>query len=96
MRHRDLLEGWWGRAAIAALALVILAAGFCCLAQDQNGMDDHAMPMALCFLLLVIPAVILMVAGFLPRGPVATPGLPAFAAVPIAVPKPPPRSLRLA
>ena len=96
MRHRDLLKGWWGRAAIAALALVIMAAGLCCLDQGLNGMDDPAMPMDLCFLLLVVPAVILLLAGLLPRGLAVTLGLPAFAAVPIAVPKPPPRSLRLA
>ena len=96
MGHRDLLKGWWGRAAIAALALVILAAGFSCLDQDQNGMGNHAMPMDLCFLLLVFPAVILLLAGLLPRGFAVSLGQPAFAAVPIAVPKPPPRSFRLA
>ena len=96
MRHHDLLKGWWGRAAIAALALVILAAGFCCLDQDQNGMDDPAMPMDLCFLLFVVPAVILLLARLLPRGLAVNLGLPAFAAIPIAVPKPPPRSFRLA
>ena len=96
MRHRELLEGWSGRAAIAALALIILAAGLCCLGQEQNGMDDHAMPMGLCFLLLVVPAVMLLVAGLLPRGLAVHLGQPAFAAVPIAVPKPPPRSFHLA
>ena len=96
MGHRDLLKGRWGRTAIAVLALVILAAGFCCLDQDQNGMDDHAMPMDLCFLLVVVPAVILLLAGLLPRGFAVNLGLPEFAPVPIAVPKPPPRSFRLA
>ena len=96
MGHRDLLKGWWGGAAIAALALVILAAGFCCIAQDQSGMDDYGMAMDLCFLLLVVPAVILLLARLRPRGLAVTFGLPAFAAVSIAVPKPPPRSFRLA
>ncbi|MGH9022074.1 MAG: hypothetical protein ACRDV9_03095 [Acidimicrobiia bacterium] len=96
MGHRDLLKGWWGGAAMAALALVILAAGFCCLDQGQNGMDDHAMLMDLCFLVLVAPAVILLLAGLLPRGLAVNLGLPAFAAIAIAVPKPPPRSFRLA
>ena len=96
MGHRDLLKGWWGGAAIAALALVILAAGLCCLDLDQNGMDDHAMAMDLCFLLLVVPAVILLLVGVLSPGLTVDLGPPAFAAVPIAVPKPPPRSFRLA
>jgi hypothetical protein len=96
MRHRDLVKGRWGRAAVAGLALVILAAGFCCLDEAQNGMNDHAMFMGLCFLLVVVPAVILLLAGLLSRGLAVHFGLPAFAAVPIAVPKPPPRSFRLA
>jgi hypothetical protein len=96
MRHHDLLKGWWGRAAIAGLALVILAAGFCCIDQGLNGMDDHAMPIDLCFLLLVVPAVILLVAGLLSRGLALNLELPAFAAVPAAVPKPPPRRFRRA
>ena len=96
MGHRDLLKGWWGRAATAALVLVLLAAGFCCLDQGQNAMDDHAMFMDLCFLMLVGPAVILLLAGVLPRGLAVNLGLPAFAIVPIAVPKPPPRRVRLA
>jgi hypothetical protein len=95
MRHRDLLNGWWGRAAVAALALIILAAGLCCLGQDQNGMDDHDMLMGLCVFLVVVPAMILLLAGLLPRGLAVNFGLPIFAAVPIAVPKPPPRSFRL-
>ena len=96
MGHGDLLKGWWGRAAIAALALLMLAAGFCCFGQDQNGMDDHAMPMDLCFLLLAVPAAILFLVAILPRGFVVSFWQPAFATIPIAVPKPPPRSLRLA
>ena len=97
MGHRDLLlKGRWGGAAIAALVLVILAAGLCCLDQDQHGMDARAMPMDLCFLLLVVPAVIPLLVGLLPRGLAADFRLPAFAAVPMAVPKPPPRSFRLA
>ena len=96
MGHRDLLKGRWGRAAIAALALVILGAGLCCLDQDQSDMDDQAMPMDLCFLMLVVPAVILLLAGLLPRGLAVNLGPPAFAAIAIAVPKPPPRSFRLA
>lgn len=96
MRQRNLLKGWSGRAAIAALALLILAAGLCCLDQDQTGMDDHGIPMDLCFLLLLVPAAILPLAGLVPRGFAVALARPAFAAVPPAVPKPPPRRIRLA
>ena len=96
MRQRELLTVWWGRAAIAALAVLILAAGFCCLGQDRAGMDDHGILMDLCFLLLLVPAVILPLAGLVPRGFAVALARPAFAAVPLAVPKPPPRRIRLA
>jgi hypothetical protein len=95
VRQRDLLKGRWGRGAIAALALLILAAGFCCLDQDQSGMDDHGTLMDLCFLLLLVPAVILLLSGFVPREFAVALAGPAFAAVPLAVPKPPPRRIRL-
>lgn len=96
MERRDLLNGWWGRTALSVLVLVILAAGLCCFDQDQSAMDDHGMPLDLCFLMFVIPAVILLLAGLLPRGFVVSLGPPALAVVPLAVPKPPPRFIGLA
>jgi len=81
---------------MVVLTLFVVAAGLCCLDQNQNGMDDHAMLMGLCFLMLVVPPVILPMAGLLPRGLAVNLGHPAFAGVPGAVPKPPPRSFRLA
>ena len=94
MWNRDLLGPWCKRAAIVALVLLMLGGGLCCLSQD--GMDDDAMPQGLCVLVLLIPAVILPLAGFLPLGLAASLGRPAFAAVPLAVPKPPPRRFRFA
>jgi len=76
--------------------LLILAAGLCCFDQGQSGMDDHGIPMDLCFLMLLVPAVILPLAGLVPRGFAVALARPAFAAVPLAVPKPPPRRIRLA
>jgi len=96
VRQRDLLKSRWGRAAIAAVALLIFAAGFCCLDQDQSGMDDQGNLMALCFLVLPLPAVILLLAAFVPREFAVSLAGPAFAAVPLAVPEPPPRRIRLA
>jgi hypothetical protein len=52
--------------------------------------------MALCFLLLPLPAVILLLAVFVPREFAVALAGPAFAAVPLAVPEPPPRRTRLA
>jgi hypothetical protein len=96
VRQRDLLKGGWGRGAIATLALLILAAGLCCLDLDQSGMDDNGILMDLCFLLLLGPTVILPLLGFVPRESAVAFAGPAFAAVPLAVPKPPPRRIRLA
>lgn len=95
MGRRDLLNGWWGRTALSVLVVVILAAGLCCFDQDQSAMDDYGMPMDLCFLMLVIPAVVLLLAGLLPRRLVVSLGPPVLAVVPLAVPKPPPRFIGL-
>jgi len=82
---------------MVALVLLILGAGLCCVGQNgMDGMDGHAMPQDLCPLVLLVPAVILPLAGLLPRGLAASLGRPAFAAVPLAVPKPPPRRSRFA
>jgi hypothetical protein len=101
MGQRDYLTRWWGRAAIAAFVLLafvllILAAGLCCLDQGQSAMDDHSMLMGFCFLMLVVPAVIPLLAGPPSRGFAVNLLRPAFAAVPLSVPKPPPRPSRFA
>ena len=94
MWNRDLFGPWWNRAAIVALALLILGAGLCCV--GQNGMDDQQILQDLCPLVLLLPAVILPLAGLLPHGLAASLGRPAFAAVALSVPKPPPRRSRFA
>lgn len=96
MGQRDLLKGWRGRAAMAALALLILAAGLCCFDPDQGGMDDHGILMDLCFLMLLVPAVILPLAGLVPRGLAVSIARPVVATVSLVVPEPPPRRIRLA
>ena len=89
MWNRDLFGPSCNRAAIVALVLVMLGAGLCCVGQD--GMGGDAMPQDLCFLVLLVPAVILPLAWLLPHGLATGLGRPAFAAVPRSVPKPPPR-----
>ena len=91
MTQRDLLKRWWGGAAVAALVLLILAASFCCFGLSQIGMDDHSMPMDLCLLALLLPAVLLLPLGLLPHVLAVNLGRAALTTVPIAVPKPPPR-----
>ena len=91
MGHRDLFTGWRGRAAITALTLIILAAGLCYFDQDQDGMDDNAMLQDLCFLALMVSPVILLLVGLLHAGLALDIQVPVVAAVPLSVPKPPPR-----
>ena len=91
MGHRDLLRGWRGRALIAAITLLILASGLCFFDQDQDGMDDHTMLQDLCFLALQVPPVILLLVGLFLAGLALDLRIPIFAAVPLPVPKPPPR-----
>ena len=94
MRHREALRRWRGGVAIAALALLILAAGFCCMSDDD--MDhDHAVPMGLCSVVVLMTGDGLVVAGLLLIG--LTPALASagYVTVPLAVPKPPPRLGRI-
>ena len=94
MGHRHLLKREWGRAAIAALALLVLAAGLC--AFDQDGEDGHLMFHDLCLLALLVPAVTLLAVRLNPGGLVLGLGRPVLVAVPLSVPQPPPRSTSLA
>jgi hypothetical protein len=93
MLHRDASSQWWGDLAIVALALLIFAAALCCL--DQDGMGHHAVSMGLCAVAVMISVASLAVAILLLLGLTPTSGREAFATVPLAVPKPPPRRIRL-
>lgn len=93
MGHRDALSQWWGGLAIAVLAVLIFAAALCCL--DQDGMGHHAVSMGLCSVAVMMSVASLAVAILLLLGLTPTPGREAFATVPLAVPKPPPRPIRL-
>lgn len=92
MGRLELLRGSRGRAAaMAALILVILAAGLCYFDQDQDGLGDHAMVQDLCLLALLVPTVILPLRGLLPHGLAVDLKPPVLPTVLIPVPSPPPR-----
>ena len=95
MGRLELVRSLRGRAAIAALILVILAAGLCYLDKGQDGLDDHTMVQDLCLLVLLVPTVILPLAGLLPHGLAVDVKLPVLPTVLIPVPSPPPRRTRL-
>ena len=95
MRQRDLLRRGLGRAGIAALALLVLAAGFCVFDRDHDGHDDHLMLHDLCLLALLVPAVSLLVVGLLPNELALGHCQPALVTVLLSVPTPPPRSAHL-
>ena len=84
---------WWGGAAIGVLALLFLAAGFCCL--DQDGMDPHGMSIDLCAMAIGIIFVNLTAGTLVLLGLAPTAGRPWVATILLAVPKPPPRRARI-
>jgi hypothetical protein len=98
MEHRELFSRWGGLVAIAALVLLVLAAGFCLidLVQNHDGTGDHANLMDLCCLGLVVPAIVPLLARLIPCGFTASAGGVALATVELAVPFPPPRRTLLA
>jgi hypothetical protein len=91
MNRRRVLWGWRG-AAIGALALLVLGAGFCCL--DQDDMDQHRASMDLCSMAVLILVVNVSVGTLLLLGLAPTLSAPGFATILLAVPKPPPRRFR--
>ena len=91
MGRLERVRGSQGRAAIAALILVILAAGLCYFDQGPDGLDDHAMVQDLCLMALLMPTVILPLSGLRPHGVAVDLTLPVLPAVLIPVPNPPPR-----
>ena len=95
MSHRDLLRRGLCRAGVVALALLVLAAGFCAFDRDHDGHDDHMMLHDLCLIALLVPAITVLVIGLLPNEPVSGNRDPALVTAPLSVPKPPPRSARL-
>lgn len=97
MGHDDVLKRRLVKAAIAALAVVILAAGLCLFDHDRGGLDDHSILPDLCLVALLVPAVLLLLTGLLPTdGLVVSLGSPACTTVSLSVPDPVPRCVRLA
>jgi hypothetical protein len=96
MWHRDLLRRGQGRAVVAALALLIFAAGFCAFDRDHDGHDDRPMLHDLCLLALLVPATGLLLVGLMPNELALGCGQPAVVTGPLSVPTPPPRSAHLA
>ena len=89
MSPQRALEGWWRGAAIAAIALLFLAAGFCCV--DQDGMDHHGVPMGLCSMAIFYLVVTVSVGALVLLGLVPTLVRASFTSILLAVPEPPPR-----
>ena len=94
--RRDTLRRSWGYAGMGVLALLILAGGVCCLdhdSADPGDMDHHVVSMGLCSAMVVSPSG-LWSGALLLLGLIPSLRREAFAAVPLSVPKPPPRLAR--
>lgn len=87
----------WGYAAIGgALALLILIGAACCLdheSRDPGDIDHHVMSMGLCSVIVIsLPG--LGLGALLLVGLIPTLRRETLLAVPLTVPKPPPRLVR--
>jgi hypothetical protein len=96
MRYQGPVTRAWQGAVIAALILGILAASLCAFDHVEGGVDHHGMAQSLCFLVFLLPTVILLTGGLAPLGSTSKLERLALASVPTSVPKPPPRRLHLA
>jgi hypothetical protein len=93
----DVVRRSWGYAAIGgALALLILVGAACCLdhdSPDPGDMDHHVMSMGLCSVIVIsLPG--LGLGALVLVGLISTLRRETLLAVPLTVPKPPPRLVR--
>lgn len=91
--QRQTLRRSWGYALMSTFALLILAGSVCCLDHDSpdlGDMDHQAVSMGLCSAIAISLSALwpgaLMLLGLIPSRRRET-----FAAIPLSVPKPPPR-----
>ena len=91
--QRETLRRSWGYAAMGTLALLIVVGSVCCLdhdSPDPGDMDHQVVSMGLCSAIAIsLPGLwpgALMLLGLIPSRRRET-----FAAIPLSVPKPPPR-----
>ena len=73
------------------LALLLLGSGLCLFDPDADGAHDHAMPQDLCWVTLLVPAVILLASPLTFREGVVDSPLAGLLEPPLSVPVPPPR-----
>ena len=77
--------------AAAMLVLLLLGSGLCLFDHDADGAHDHVTPQDLCWVTLLVPAVILLVSPLAFREVVVDGPVAGLLECPLSVPVPPPR-----
>lgn len=99
MRVADLRERWPGRAGLTGVILALAVVGSCWMMPGDmmsgETSDANGMPLSLCAISLLLPAVPGLIAASRTAGLAPAQGTPSLLALARPVPEPPPRRLRV-
>ena len=90
---RDRLRAsGWATLTLTLMIAVTATVGFCLFDGDHDGRDDHGVSPDLCRGMLLTSLMVVLLAGLIPSGWVATYKLEPVPIVGLRVPAPPPKS----
>lgn len=95
MSHQAWSSSWWGRGAVLAATLLMLAVALCLFDTDRDGVGDPGSGVDLCNVLLVIATVVVCLGRPQLAGRWRNEVIPSFYAVALSLIDPPPKPVPL-